>query len=298
MPIEKGGIAFFDSGIGGLTVLKSCEEILKGEIIYYYGDNARAPYGNLSPKKIKKYVRQAFKKFRRLRVKAVVVACNTVTALCVEELRKKYTFPIIGTEPAVLTASNEGGDVFVLSTMATYQSKRFRALCTRIAKKGTCKIIPYACERLAGEIETHIFEGDYDYTPLLPIGNPNAVVLGCTHYIYIKESIKNFYHCPVYDGNEGIAKRLRTILTSIRQNSPHFSKHSGIFWDRKPPTRFFCPNDPERKEQEVRKLKENCTNKCSWLRFFTLSKKVGKIYFLGSGKKQNKRVCERMFANF
>ena len=77
MRILKGGIAFFDSGIGGMTVLAECQKRCKGEIFYYYGDNKHAPYGNLPPAKIRRYVEKAFRKFRRLKVKAVVVACNT-----------------------------------------------------------------------------------------------------------------------------------------------------------------------------------------------------------------------------
>ena len=105
MQIAEGGIAFFDSGIGGLTVLAECCRQIKGGVFYYYGDNTHAPYGNLPPEKIKEYVFQAFEKFRRLKVRAAVIACNTATAVCVEELRKKYDFPIIGAEPAVYSAA-------------------------------------------------------------------------------------------------------------------------------------------------------------------------------------------------
>ena len=104
MRIPKGGIAFFDSGIGGMTVLSACEKQINNEIFYYYGDNFHAPYGNLPIYKIKKYVHKAFKLFESLQVKAVVIACNTVTAVCIDELRRKYTFPIIGVEPALMKA--------------------------------------------------------------------------------------------------------------------------------------------------------------------------------------------------
>lgn len=210
MRIPKGGVAFFDSGIGGLTVLKACREKLSEEIFYYYGDNAHAPYGNLPYKKIRKYVFKAFRGFKRLRVKAVVLACNTVTALCIDELRKKYKFPIIGTEPAIRSAARAGGEVLVLCTRATYESPRFRALCQNAQAAATVKAYP--CDGLAGEIERRLFDASYDYAPYFPKAEPSSVVLGCTHYIFLKERIAAYYGCDVYDGNGGVARRLQTAL--------------------------------------------------------------------------------------
>ena len=110
----KGGIAFFDSGIGGLTTLSSCVDYaqahnLGGINYYYYGDNFHAPYGNLSEGQIFSYVDEIFSRFKSLEVSAAVLACNTATAVCAERLREKYTFPIIGLEPAILPAAKEGG---------------------------------------------------------------------------------------------------------------------------------------------------------------------------------------------
>jgi hypothetical protein len=94
MRLPKGGIGFFDSGIGGLTVMDASQRVIKEETFYYYGDNKHAPYGNLPQKKIRKYLLRALKKFYRLRVRAVVLACNTATAVCIDEFRKKFSFPI------------------------------------------------------------------------------------------------------------------------------------------------------------------------------------------------------------
>ena len=181
MGIEKGGVAFFDSGIGGLTVVNACRKWLQDVPFYYYGDNKHAPYGNLPPKKIKKYVFRAFKRFKKLQVGAVVVACNTATAVCIDELRCKYKFPIIGAEPAVFLGVRKGKEVAVLTTRATYESARLRILCRRTERaypQANIKVFP--CDMLAGEIERHIFEEEYDYTRFLPACSPDAVVLGCT----------------------------------------------------------------------------------------------------------------------
>ena len=213
MQIPQGGVAFFDSGIGGLTVLAKCKQRLPNEIFYYYGDNERAPYGNLPPDQIERYVFQAFDELQSLKIKAAVIACNTATAVCAEKLRAKYTFPIVGAEPAVFSAAKTDGDVFVLTTRATCNSPRFLSLCTRAQQRNPkARIFPKPCDCLAGEIEKHLFDPAYDFTPLLPQGNPAAVVLGCTHYIYLKKKIEKFYGAPTFDGNEGIAKRLAYFL--------------------------------------------------------------------------------------
>lgn len=220
MRIPKGGVAFFDSGIGGLTVLHECAKRMQNETFYYFGDNTHAPYGNRSPKTIKKFVFRAFEKIARLKVKAAVVACNTATALCVEELRKKYPFPIIGAEPALFLAAKRGGEVLVLATDATTKSPRFLSLCARANlryPKARFTVAP--CPHLAGAIERHLTDEDFDYTPFLPQATPQAVVLGCTHYIYLKERVEKFYGAEVYDGNEGIAERLRYFLLSQNRDS-------------------------------------------------------------------------------
>lgn len=213
MRIPKGGIGVFDSGIGGLTVLSECQKVCKNETFYYYGDHAHAPYGNKPPRDIRRYTFAAMKKFRRLKVKAVVLACNTVTAVCADELREKFKFPIIGAEPAVYPAAKKGGMVYVLSTRATNKSSRLQKLCARVVKLcPQCEIKAFSCDGLAGDIEQGL--GEYvDFSKYLPPGKPDAVVLGCTHYIYIKKEIKDFYGCEVYDGNDGIARRLSSVLS-------------------------------------------------------------------------------------
>ena len=292
MSVPKGGIAFFDSGIGGLTVLAECRKRIKNALFYYYGDNRHAPYGNRSERQIKRYVFRVFRKFKRLHVRAVVVACNTVTAVCIEELRKKYAFPILGTEPAVLSACKEGGEVLVLTTKAANQSPRFRALCQRAQEK--CKgaklhLVP--CEGLAGAIEAHLLDGAYDYSALLPTGSPNAVVLGCTHYIYLKETIQKRYACTVFDGNEGVAKRLENTLR---------------FQDLGRATTF-CPistrKDKNRAKTRLRRLVKPLYIKANKRSYFSKIKNaealetsgIQPIFFLGRSKQTNKNIYKQMF---
>ncbi len=293
MSVPKGGIAFFDSGIGGLTVLSECRKVLPQELFYYYGDNKRAPYGNLSVKKIEKYVYRIFKKLARLNVRAVVIACNTVTALCIDGLRKKYSFPILGAEPAVFPAAAKGGRVFVLSTRATFESERFRALCERAKGRfPKTEIAAYACDDLAGKIERQLFNKNADFTSALPKGKPTTVVLGCTHYVYIAKQVQKFYGCEVLDGNKGIAQRLRNVLRETQkkclfyhENPPDFSSskrvdHSATIFDH-----------------EEGKKREKTANKRSFFKLRNPFKQKEKreIFFLGSGKNINERTFKQMF---
>ena len=162
MNLPKGGIAFFDSGVGGMTVLSACQKYFSGGVFYYYGDNARAPYGNRADEEIYAYVREAFDVFVSLGVKAVVIACNTATAVAVERLRQEYSFPIIGAEPSVFPAARQGGQVYVLSTRATHESKRYKDLCARAREREKqSDICCFACDGLAGIIENSLPNFDF-----------------------------------------------------------------------------------------------------------------------------------------
>ncbi len=225
MQIPSGGVAFFDSGIGGLTVFAECRKRIKKPDFYYYGDNLRAPYGNLPFERIYTYVDEAFQTFSSLNVKAAVIACNTATAVCIERLRKKYPFPILGAEPAILPAARQGGKVLILSTCATAKSERFLCLCEKAKKEfPDVEFVVAPCSNLAQAIEKNVLDTSFSYHSFLPRETPSAVVLGCTHYIYIKNQIQSFYNCPVFDGNEGIANRLFSILS--KGEKPTFDEKS------------------------------------------------------------------------
>lgn len=274
MYIPSGGIAFFDSGIGGLTVLHECRDAFPNTPFYYYGDNARAPYGNLPAPQISNYVTTAFEVFSSLSVRAAVLACNTATAICAEELRRTYPFPIIGAEPAVFPACKQEGEILVLATQATRDSTRLKKLCAR-AKIGRANVhfsFP-ECNKLAGVIEENILNTNFDYSPYLPPAQPNAVVLGCTHYIYIKEYISRFYDCNVYDGNIGIKNRLISLIGGLNEKKCKKSR------DGQPPVTPCAGQGVDGQDF--------CT-------FY--DNKDAPIFFLGSGKDKNLSIYEQMFA--
>ena len=262
MQFQNGGIGFFDSGIGGLSVLATCKNILSDLPFYYLGDNARAPYGNLTVEKIRAYTYEALSLFQKLQPRAVVLACNTVTAVCVEEMRRLFPFPIIGTEPAVLPAMRNGGTVGVLATQATQASARFICLKERAEScEGAGRLLSLPCPQLAGLIEENVDNPKFSYAPYLPKAKLNGVVLGCTHYVFIKKQIEDFYGCPAYDGNEGVACRVKALV----KNAPNPANGGGL----------------------------NVVNfPFSALSF---SDKKSPIFFLGGQNIHNKRIYEQMF---
>ena len=204
-------IAFFDSGIGGLNLLAECARRLPYASFSYFADNFNMPYGNLSQETLFFKVDNIFKNIASIDPQAAVIACNTVTATCVKRLREKYSFPIIGVEPAVKPAAKTGGKCLVLATSATAESKSISAL---LDKYGNGVTTVLGCPNLAAYIEHNIFNIDEKkVVKLLPKYSPDSVVLGCTHYTYIKNIIKRFYGCEIFDGICGTADRLCSILS-------------------------------------------------------------------------------------
>ena len=210
-------IGVFDSGVGGITVLKACADILPHENFLYYGDTKNSPYGNLADQKITQLTFNAVDRLISKGVKAVVIACNTATAAAINALRSKHDIEIIGIEPAIKPAClMTNGKVLVLLTKAAARQPKFKSL---IKQCGLQKVIIYPLCDLARKIEQNIgrFENlkEYIHKILSPYKDCGikAVVLGCTHYIFVKDIIaKIFPQAVVYDGNAGVARYLKNTL--------------------------------------------------------------------------------------
>ena len=212
--MQKNGlcVGVFDSGIGGLTVLGECVRLLPEATFCYYGDNENAPYGSKSPEEILALTKRAMDFFWKKGVNAVVIACNTATAVCIDELRRAYPFPIVGVEPALRTAAKYCKRVAVLSTPRTAQSERIKRL---VCELPACEFTLCALPNLAISIERKLLYGkEFSLAEQLPKGDFDGVVLGCTHYSFLRGEITTFYNLPVFDGNFGTAKRLASLLHS------------------------------------------------------------------------------------
>ena len=122
MCVRKVTIGVFDSGIGGLTVLENVYKVFPDAVFYYYGDNARAPYGNLAREKILSYVSEAVDELLAVGVDIIVLACNTATTVCLKELQHKLPIPILGICPPVCASARAKAHTLVLATRATCES--------------------------------------------------------------------------------------------------------------------------------------------------------------------------------
>lgn len=228
--MDKKYIAFFDSGVGGLSLLKACRDRYPQERYLYFGDNGNAPYGNRGEGEIRALTERAFEKLARYPIRAAVIACNTVTAECADGLRARYSFPIVGIEPAIKPAAAfaRGGKVLVLATKATLASERVRRLIENNSSEvSVCLHCP---SRLAGEIEEKIFcLGDIDLSVHLPAEKFDAVVLGCTHYVLLRDAIGKALGCPVFDGVSATVDHLAQVANICSKNAEK-SRKKGIFF--------------------------------------------------------------------
>ena len=211
-------IGVFDSGLGGISVLNRCIELLPHENFIYFADKVNAPYGDKSTEEIIFFMRDIMDNFfMKNDVKAVVIACNTATSAAIDILRREYSIPIIGIEPAIKPAlmKDNTGKTLVLATESTNGSKR---LVTNLKKYDNSSCITFGCSGLVELIESNNKDGISKYLKdkfeTIDKTLVDSVVLGCTHYPFIKKEILIALDKDVkfYDGGEGVAKRLKNVL--------------------------------------------------------------------------------------
>lgn len=209
-------IGVFDSGVGGIGTLAALRRELPQERFLFYGDTANAPYGTKSRDEVMGCINRIMDHLLAQDVKAVVIACNTATAVAAAELRARYDLPIIGIEPALKPAHEQRkeGSILVLATPMTLKLEKFRALYARYGEGA----IPLPCPGLMELVEHEANDEARRY--LLELFSPydlnavDAVVLGCTHYVFLRPILKNILPqtVSVLDGNEGTARQLRRVL--------------------------------------------------------------------------------------
>ena len=209
-------IGVIDSGIGGLSTLYEILKLNPNCDYVYYLDSINNPYGSKSEEELKKIVFNNVIKLRKKGCKIIVLACNTATAICIDELRTTFNDLIfVGAEPAIKTACNATyKNILVLGTPLTVRSKRVNSLVERY-KQEKQNVILYACKNLANIVEKrNILEIEKKKKKIKKELNCcyDCIVLGCTHYCLIKEEIKKILGIDaVIDGNKGIANRIKKL---------------------------------------------------------------------------------------
>lgn len=214
-------IAVFDSGVGGISVLRQLRKLLPEENYVYYGDSANAPYGVRSTEEVRALTLAAAKKLTTTYpVKALVVACNTATAAAITTLRTQYPdLIVIGIEPALKLAADSfpGGNLGVLATEVTLREEKFDALMSRFSRECTVYKIP------APGVANLIEEGKNDSPEMISllktllepyVGKLDALVLGCTHYPFVTRNIAAIMgpKTQLLHGGKGTARETKRRL--------------------------------------------------------------------------------------
>ncbi len=214
-------IGVFDSGVGGISVLREIRTQLPNESLVYVADSGHVPYGEKSPEFIRERSRLIADFLLAQGAKALVLACNTATAAAVAELRECYpALPIVGMEPAVkpAAAATRSGVVGVLATTGTLKSAKFAALLDRFA--GDVRVITQPCPGLVECVEAGALHSNATrdllrgfVEPLLVQGC-DTLILGCTHYPFIKPLLRELVPATVslIDTGEAVARQLQRLL--------------------------------------------------------------------------------------
>jgi len=217
--MDNRAVGIFDSGVGGLSVLKEINKILPFEELIYLGDMARFPYGPKSLSEVRGFVHEIVDFLYRLNVKMIIIACNTATAAGLESIRDKHDIPIMGViSPGAQAACSRSkrGRIGVISTKATAQSGMYEHAIMGL--NHNCMVFTRACPRLVELIEDGVLNGEVlssqlrEYLEPLVAKDIDTLILGCTHYPLIEEEIKK-----IIDEDITIISSARETARSVRE---------------------------------------------------------------------------------
>lgn len=215
-------IGVFDSGLGGLTVVKALRSILPGESIIYFGDTARLPYGNKSQKLIETYSQQIADFLMGKNAKLIVVACNTASSLAMDTLNGSMSVPVIGViEPGVATAlkTTKNGHIGIIGTIATVESGVYEQALKKA--EDSLVVISQPCPLFVPLVEEGWTEGKVPdmaaatYLKGLNAEDVDTIILGCTHYPILKDVIQSNATpgTELVDSAEAVASAVKKILS-------------------------------------------------------------------------------------
>lgn len=212
-------VGVFDSGVGGISVLKELHRLLPHENYVFYGDSANAPYGTRTTADVRKLSFAVVEKLLTQNIKALVIACNTATSAAVVQIRERYPeLPVVGLEPAVKPAIERYPQqrIAVMATPLTLREEKFQKQLLRY--QGQAELIPVPAPELVefverGELASPALQ-EYLTKLLEPLGPVSAVVLGCTHFPFARPAIRQVVGSQpwIIDGGPGAARELQRLL--------------------------------------------------------------------------------------
>jgi glutamate racemase len=211
-------IGIFDSGVGGLSVLKHLKKILPSEDYIYLGDAARTPYGTKGAATILQYSKECVNYLESCQVKLIVVACNTASSIAVPKLKQEHSLPMIG---MIETASSDAETVVVLGTKATVKSNAYQEKL--LLENPQIQILARACPLFVPLVEEGLFEGDVVdrviemYLADIKAEGPQEVLLACTHYPLLRPAIERYFGLSVaiIDCGEAAARGVKETLLRL-----------------------------------------------------------------------------------
>lgn len=239
-------IGVFDSGIGGLTVVRALLHHLPNENIVYFGDTARVPYGPKSPQVVREYAAQDTDVLLQHDVKMIVIACNTVSAVALDVVQKRAKVPVVGViEPGASAAlkATKKKRIGIIGTVATISSNAYtnairqRDDSVHVVGQACPLFVPLAEEGWTNHKATELIAKEYLFP--LTLENIDTLILGCTHYPLLREVIQKVLHNNVVlvDSGEATAATVAELLDAknLRNTSPH-----------KPLLQFFVSDIPQK----------------------------------------------------
>lgn len=243
---QESPIGIFDSGIGGLTVLREVKRDLPAEDIVYFGDTAHVPYGTKSKETITRFSIDNVRFLKNFDVKMVIVACNTASSLSLDAMKSEFPLPIIGViEPGARAAlkRTKNGRVGVIGTKATINSGAYEASLKRFDPK--IKVYSEACPLFVPFVEEGWLEGDIvkqvarTYLDSLRSFGIDTLILGCTHYPLLTKVIQETMGDDValVNSAEETSREAREMLVSMKIACAHGKKAAR--------TRFYVSDEPE-----------------------------------------------------
>lgn len=246
-------IGVFDSGVGGLSVMREIRRLLPREDIIYYADSAYCPYGVRPPDEIAARSVKICQFLLGLGAKALVVACNTASVAGLDLYRQTFNVPIVGMEPAVkpATAATRNGRVGVLATGVTLSGERFSSLLERF--QNGADVYSQPCPGLVELVEKGNCDGPEaagalkKYLAPLLEKDVDTIVLGCTHYPFLKSLVRYLVgpDINIIDTGEAVARQVKRVLSQLAMEGPA---------DKKGKEAFYTSGDPGRVGAVIKKL--------------------------------------------